>query len=49
VVLWKRRDSRPGERPLKTDAYAGGYTDGTVRYFFPIATRNVLLTTRFYS
>jgi iron complex outermembrane receptor protein len=32
---------------LNTNAYAGGYTDGTVRYFFPIATRNVLVTTRF--
>ncbi len=32
---------------LNTNAYAGGYTDGTTRYFFPIATRNVLLTTRF--
>jgi hypothetical protein len=32
---------------LNTNAYAGGYTDGTARYFFPIATRNVLITTRF--
>ena len=32
---------------LNTNAYAGGYTDGTARYFFPIATRNVLVTTRY--
>ncbi|MFI5244183.1 MAG: TonB-dependent receptor domain-containing protein, partial [Gemmatimonadales bacterium] len=32
---------------LNTNAYAGGYTDGTARYFFPIATRNLLVTTRF--
>ena len=32
---------------LNTNAYAGGQTDGTVRYFFPIATRNFLITTRF--
>ncbi len=32
---------------LNTNAYAGGYTDGVTRYFFPIATRNVLFTTRF--
>ena len=25
-------------------AYASGYTDGTVRYFFPVATRTVLAT-----
>ncbi len=30
-----------------TNAYAGGYTDGTVRYFYPIASRNVLVSTRF--
>ena len=29
------------------NAYAGGYTDGTARYFFPIASRNVLVSTRF--
>lgn len=32
---------------LNTNAYAGGSTDGTTRSFFPIATRNVLVTTRF--
>ncbi|MFI5232539.1 MAG: TonB-dependent receptor domain-containing protein, partial [Gemmatimonadales bacterium] len=32
---------------LNTNAYAGGYTDGATRYFFPIATRNVLVTTRY--
>jgi outer membrane receptor for monomeric catechols len=32
---------------LNTNAYAGGYTDGVTRYFFPIATRNVLVTTRY--
>lgn len=32
---------------LNTNAYAGGYTDGVTRYFFPIATRNVMLTSRF--
>lgn len=32
---------------LNTNAYAGGYSDGTERFFFPIATRNVLLTTRY--
>lgn len=32
---------------LNTNAYAGGYTDGVTRYFFPIATRNVLFTTRY--
>jgi len=31
---------------LDTDAYASGYTDGTFRYLFPIATRNVLVTVR---
>ena len=30
-----------------TNAYAGGYTDGVTRYYFPIATRNVLVTTRY--
>lgn len=29
------------------NAYAGGYTDGTARYFFPMASRNVLVSTRF--
>jgi iron complex outermembrane receptor protein len=32
---------------LNTNAYAGGYTDGVTRYFFPIATRNVMITTRY--
>ena len=32
---------------LNTNAYAGGHTDGATRYFFPIATRNVLVTTRY--
>jgi len=32
---------------LNANAYAGGYTDGVTRYFFPIATRNVMVTTRF--
>lgn len=32
---------------LNTNAYAAGYTDGTTRYYFPIATRNVLVTTRY--
>jgi outer membrane receptor protein involved in Fe transport len=32
---------------LNSNAYAGGYTDGVARYFFPLATRNVLVTTRF--
>ena len=32
---------------LNTNAYAGGYTDGVTRYYFPIATRNVLVTTRY--
>jgi len=32
---------------LNANAYAGGNTDGVTRYFFPIATRNVLVTTRF--
>ncbi len=32
---------------LNANAYAGGYTDGTDRFFFPIAARNVLVTTRF--
>ena len=31
---------------LDTNAYAGGYADGTTRYFYPIATRNVLVTLR---
>ena len=25
-------------------AYSGGYTDGTVRYYFPVATRSILAT-----
>jgi iron complex outermembrane receptor protein len=32
---------------LNTNAYAAGSTDGTTRSYFPIATRNVLVTTRF--
>ncbi|MFI5243717.1 MAG: TonB-dependent receptor [Gemmatimonadales bacterium] len=32
---------------LDANAYAGGYTDGTARYFYPIASRNVLVTTKF--
>jgi iron complex outermembrane receptor protein len=32
---------------LNANAYAGGNTDGVTRYFFPAATRNVLVTTRF--
>ena len=32
---------------LDANAYAGGYTDGTTRYFYPIASRNVLVTTKF--
>ena len=32
---------------LNSNAYAGGYTDGVARYFFPLATRNLLVTTRF--
>jgi iron complex outermembrane receptor protein len=32
---------------LNTNAYSGGYTDGVTRFFFPVATRNVLVTTRF--
>lgn len=31
---------------LNADAYAAGYTDGTSRFLFPIATRNVLVTVR---
>ena len=31
---------------LNANAYAGGYTDGTARYFYPIATRNVLVSLR---
>lgn len=31
---------------LNAGAYASGYTDGTDRYLFPIATRNVLVTVR---
>jgi iron complex outermembrane receptor protein len=31
---------------LSADAYANGYTDGTVRYLFPIADRTVLVTVR---
>jgi iron complex outermembrane receptor protein len=29
------------------NAFAGGYTDGTARFFYPIASRNVLVSTRF--
>ena len=29
---------------LDANAYGGGYADGTKRYFYPIATRNVLVT-----
>jgi hypothetical protein len=31
---------------LDANAFAGGYTDGTARYFYPIATRNILVTLR---
>ncbi len=31
---------------FNANAYASGYDDGSARYFYPIATRNVLLTTR---
>ena len=29
------------------NAYAAGYASGTTRYFYPVATRNLLVTTRF--
>jgi outer membrane receptor protein involved in Fe transport len=32
---------------FNANAYAGGYTDGSARYFYPIASRNVLVSTRF--
>ena len=32
------------ENALDVRAYAGGYTDGTLRYFYPIAARSVLVT-----
>lgn len=31
---------------LNANAYAGGYTDGATRYFFPVATRNAMVTAR---
>lgn len=31
---------------LDANAYAGGYTDGSARYFYPVAARNVLVTTK---
>lgn len=31
---------------LDANAFAGGYTDSTTRYFYPIATRNILVTLR---
>lgn len=31
---------------LDADAFASGYTDGTLRYLYPIATRSLLLTVR---
>lgn len=31
---------------LDANAYGGGYTDGTLRYFYPIASRNLMLTAR---
>ncbi|MEA3244811.1 MAG: hypothetical protein U9Q74_01515, partial [Gemmatimonadota bacterium] len=31
---------------LNAGAYAAGYTDGSMRYLFPIATRNLLVTVR---
>jgi iron complex outermembrane receptor protein len=34
------------ENALDARAYAGGYTDGTSRYFYPIAARSVLFTWR---
>jgi iron complex outermembrane receptor protein len=32
---------------LDANAFAGGYSDGSARYFYPIASRNVLVTTKF--
>jgi hypothetical protein len=32
---------------LNSNAYASGYASGGVRYFYPIATRNFLISTRF--
>jgi len=31
---------------LDANAYASGYTDGTARYFFPVASRNIIVTLR---
>ncbi len=31
---------------LDANAYASGYTDGSTRYFFPVASRNVIVTLR---
>jgi len=31
---------------LDANAYAGGYADGSTRYFYPVATRTLLVTVR---
>jgi len=50
VALRWARDGREVRAELNNaldaDAYAGGYTDGSTRYLYPIASRNVLVTVR---
>jgi len=49
ALRWTRGDGEVRvdlNNALDGNAYAGGYTDGTSRYFYPIASRNVLLTLR---
>ena len=46
AVGWSKFEIRGQvQNLLNADAYANGYTDGTTRYLFPVATRTVLITT----
>lgn len=46
TVGWSKFEIRGQiQNLLDANAYASGYTDGTTRYLFPVATRTVLITT----
>jgi iron complex outermembrane recepter protein len=49
TLAWRRGDTELRLQMfnvLDANAYAGGYRDATVRYFYPIAARNVMLGAR---
>jgi hypothetical protein len=48
-LTWRRNGLEvrlQGFNLLDANAHASGYTDGTARYFYPIAERNALVTIR---